>query len=240
MRSMFRSVLVALMAVFAVGAVASASASAAECPGTVEGGGIALCSGGHEQKGTFAFTGVQKSGTFSDPFNLVGGGIPLTVSCGALVKLSKGSFIASSGKLEISGLYLNYSGCTVSSDEVDCEVAAGAITVDGAEGAGTGPGLSASLASTAEVTLLGGGTSRKWTKFVVRGKPGHACTTSRTETPRGQVTCGLPESTVEAVTHILKCEFGKSELTSSGLQVGFELTGELKLSSGKAWSLQKI
>jgi hypothetical protein len=232
--------LVALMAMLAVGAVASASASAAECPGTVEGGGIALCSGGHEQKGTFAFTGVQKSETFSDPFNLEGGGIPLTVSCGALVKLSKGSFVASSGKLEISGLYLNYGECTVSSDEAECEVATHAITVDGAEGVGTGSGLSASLASTAEVTLLGGGASRKWTRFVVKSKPGHTCSSSRTELPRGQVTCGLPESTVEAVTHVLKCQFGKSELTSSGLAVGFELTGELKLSSGKAWSLQKI
>jgi hypothetical protein len=240
MRSMCRTVVVALSAVCVVGAVASASASAAECPGTVEGGGIALCSGGHEQKGTFAFTGVQKSESYSDPFNLEGGGIPLTVSCNGLVKLSKGSFVATSGKLEISGLYLSYGECGVSSDETDCEVTTHAITVDGAEGAGTGPGLSASLASTAEVTLLGGGTSRKWTKFVVRGKPGHACTTSRTETPRGQVTCGLPESTVEAVTHILKCEFGNSALTSSGLQVGFALTGELKLSSGKAWSLQKI
>jgi hypothetical protein len=233
-------VVVALSALCVVGAVASASASAAECPGTVEGGGIALCSGGHEQKGTFAFTGAQKAGTFSDPFNLVGGGIPLTVSCNGLVKLSKGSFVASSGKLEISGLYLNYGECTASSDEADCEVAAGAITVDGAEGAGTGPGLSASLASTAEVTLLGGGASRKWTKFVVRSKPGHACTSSRRAEIRGVATCGLPESTVEAVTHILKCEFGKSALTNSGLQAGFELTGELKLSSGKAWSLQKI
>jgi hypothetical protein len=41
----------------ALSAVGTASASAAECPGTGE--GVVLCSSGHVQEGTFAFTGKQ-------------------------------------------------------------------------------------------------------------------------------------------------------------------------------------
>jgi hypothetical protein len=230
-------VLVALLGVVLLGAVGPVSASAAECPGTVEGGGIALCSEGHELKGSFAFSGQKQSGTSADPFNLVGGGIPLTVSCSS-AKFSKGSFVATAGKLEISGLYIEYGGCTVSSDEADCEVTP--ITVDGGEGKGTGPGLSASLTSTAQVTLLGGGANKRWTIFRVKGKPGHTCSATWEARIRGNATCSLPGSTTEAITHVVKCEYGKSELTNSEQQAGFELTGEVKLTSGKAWSLQKI
>jgi hypothetical protein len=236
MRSIFKSALAALVAVCAVSAVGVASASAAECPGTVEGGGIALCSGGHEQKGSFAFTGVQKAGTsydvFRDEFN------NQTIRCASSIKLSKGTFTATTGKLEVSGLDIEYGKCQDGTDEADCEVTS--ITVDGGEGKGTGPGLSANLTSTAQVTLTGGGTGQKWTEFRIRSKEGHTCAGNFEWKVKGTATCSLPESTVEAVTHILKCEELKSELRNFGIKVGFELTAELKLSSGKAWSLQKI
>jgi type 1 fimbria pilin len=238
MQLISRGAFAAFVAALAMSAVGAASASAAECPGTVEGGGIALCSEGHEQKGTLSFTGKQESATPSDPFNLIGGGIPLTVKCGT-VKLSKGSFVAGAGgKLEITGLYLEYPECVVTSDEVDCEVTAGAITVDGLEGKGTGPGLAAGLASTSELTLLSGGTKERWTVFHVKSKAGHTCSTSREATIRGSSKCSLPGSTAEAVTHIVKCE--STKFLNSGLEAGFELTAEVKLSSGKVWSLQKI
>jgi hypothetical protein len=238
MKSVMRVVFLAGLALLALGGIAAASASAAECPGTVEGGGIALCSGGHEQKGTFAFTGQQQAGSFADPFNVTGFGT--TVGCGT-VKLSKGAFVAGAGgKLEVAGLYLEYPNCTVSSDEADCEVAGGLITVDGLEGKGTGPGLSAQLTSTSETDLLGGGTKSYWTFYRIKSKAGHTCGSTWEAKVRGNAKCGLPSSTVEAVTHILKCEYAKSEILNSGDAAGFELTAEIKLSSGKAWSLQKI
>ncbi len=238
MKSAMRAVLLTGLAMLAVSAGTAVSASAAECPGTVEGGGIALCSEGHEQKGSFAFTGQQQAGSFSDPFNVIELGT--TVGCGT-VKLSKGSFVAGAGgKLEITGLYLEYPNCTVTSDAADCEVAGGLITVDGLEGKGTGPGLSAKLTSTSETDLLGGGTKSYWTFYRIKSKAGHTCAGTWEAKVRGNAKCSLPSSTAEAVTHILKCEYAKSEILNSGDAAGFELTAEIKLSSGKAWSLQKI
>jgi hypothetical protein len=238
MKSAIRAVLLAGLAMLALSGVAAGSASAAECPGTVEGGGIALCSGGHEQKGTFAFTGQQKAETFADPFDIPA--LATRVACGT-VKLSKGSFVAGTGgKLEITGLYLEYPHCIVTSDPSECEVAGGLITVDGLEGKGTGPGLSAQLTSTSETDLLGGGTKSYWTFYRIKGTAGHSCAGSWEAKVRGNAKCSLPSSTVEAVTHILKCEYAQSEILNSGVEAGFELTAEVKLSSGKAWSLQKI
>lgn len=231
-------VLIALLTAILLSALGAASASAAECPGTVEGGGVALCSEGHELKGSFAFSGAQKAGTTADVFEPYHRTLPVTISCG-LAKLSKGSFVAGTGKLEVSGLYIKYEECRDTADETDCEVSS--ITVDGSEqGLGTGPGLSSTITGTGSLTLAGGGAKQWWTKYVVKSKTGHTCTGFSEGKIRGTATCSLPESTIEAITHILKCEYGKDTLLNSGSEAGFELTSELKLASGKTWSLQKI
>ncbi|HTD08620.1 MAG TPA: hypothetical protein VK680_06990 [Solirubrobacteraceae bacterium] len=226
--------LVALLAMLVLSAVTSASASASECPRAGE--SIALCSGHLEMKGSFAFSGEQQPETSMDVFNAQ----PYTnsvIECGQ-VKFSKGDFVAAAGKLEIANLYLEYKNCIDASDPVDCEVTP--LTVDGGEGTGTGPGLSATLTSTAQLTLLGGGTASKWTKFNARSKPGHTCAGTYEWRVSGSATCKLPESTSEAVTHLLKCEESGDVLHDTSGHVGFYLVAEVKLSSGKAWSIQKV
>ncbi len=225
----------------ALSAVPIASASAAECPGTVEGGGVALCSEGHEQKGTFAFTGEKKAGTEMVMFRLENSS-NIVWTCGS-AKLSKGSFIGESGgKLKISGLYIEYGKCQVLAP-ASCEVTS-SIVVDGGHGTGSGPGLGASLKSASEVTLAGDDNELEeenlnWTEYTLKSKVGETCALSGVVPIRGKTVCKLPESTVESVTHILKCE-ESDRLTSRGTPVRWALTAELKLSSGKKWSLQKV
>jgi hypothetical protein len=228
----------------ALSAVPVASASAAECPGTVEGGGVVLCSEGHEQIGTFAFTGQQKAGTPMTVFHRETSE-NLVMTCGS-AKLSKGSFIGESGgKLKISGLYIEYGECRVK-EPISCVVKS-SIIVDGGTGTGTGPGLGASLKNASEVKLVGDDNelqeeNTRWTTYNVTSKSGETCPNTSERRVKGSATCMLPESTVEAVTHVVKCENKPEDdrLYDAGYHAEFELTAEVKLTSGKKWSLQKV
>ncbi len=218
----------------ALSAIGPASALASPCT-SKRGESVELCVEGQLQKeGTFALTGQQKEGSYKDVFNLEFA-TSLEISCGS-VNLSKGNIIAgSNGKMEVSGLYLEYPKCRVVEPE-HCAVKGGSLLVDGGEGLGTGPGLSAALTKASEVTLLGGGTGEKWTKYEVVSSGG-TCSASYEEIVKGNAKCQLPESTVEAVTHLLKCEPSGNELKSSGHGAKFALTMEVKLTSGKKWSI---
>ena len=240
MKSVMRLTLTGAFLMAVLSTVPVASASAAECPGTVEGGGVALCSEGHEQKGTFAFTGQQKSGSAMTVFHVVTSGSPI-VGC-ASAKLSKGSFIGESGgKLKLSGLDIEYEKCEVESP-ASCVIAS-SLTVNGG-----GPGLGASLKNTSEVSLVGDDNeleeeNRRWTDINIKSKSGETCPATWEGWVKGKATCKLPSSTTESVTHVLECvSKGKEipELTFAGYQVEFVLTAELKLASGKKWSLQKV
>jgi hypothetical protein len=242
MRFITKATLIGCMAVGVMSLVPVASASAAECPGTTEGGGIALCSEGKEQKeGTFAFTGQQKAGTLTDPFNVQSWTNP-EFECKGSAKLSKGSLVAKSGKLELTGLYVEFEKCAItSSDSADCELASPSILVVGGTGSGSGPGLKSTVSSTAELWLKSGAANYRWTSYTIRGRENRECDQAyESNQVKGEAKCLLPESTVEAVTHVLKCEKKSNELQSSAGTVDFELTAELKLASGKKWSLQKI
>jgi hypothetical protein len=235
MRSTCKTAVVALLAVLSVGAIASASASAAECPGTVEGGGIALCSGGHEQKGSFAFSGQKQSGT---TMRLYISEYQSYIEC-EKSELSKGSFVAATGKLEISGLYVELSHCVVSGEPTLCEVSP--ILIDGSEGKGTGPGLAATLKSTGEVTLHPG-TGTRWGVIHIKSAPGRLCTMAAISgsSLTGEQKCALPGSTIEAVKHVLECRISGSKLKIAGHVGELELTAEIGLTSGNKWSLQQI
>ena len=68
-----RLMLLGVLAVLAVGALASTSASAAECEASKEGGDVALCIEGKEAAdGAYPFTSVKKAGTPSE-LNVNGG-----------------------------------------------------------------------------------------------------------------------------------------------------------------------
>ncbi len=234
MRLISRGALLALGAVLAMSLAGVASASAAECPGTVEGGGIALCSEGHELHGTFAFSAKRVPGSaYLVPFGYSED--PYEVTCGS-VNLSKGSFEAlSGGKLNVAGLYIEYGGCAVPTPE-HCEIANGKILVDGGEGTGSGPGLSAAVTSTSTLTLVGGGKKELWTDYVIRSFNG-TCAGASENQVKGSAKCKLAESEREAVTHVFTCE--AAELKDIG-RARFSLMIEVQLASGKPWSLQKV
>jgi hypothetical protein len=68
-----RLMLLGVLAVLAVGALASTSASAAKCEASKEGGDVALCIEGKEAAdGPYTFTSVKKANTVSEP-NVKGG-----------------------------------------------------------------------------------------------------------------------------------------------------------------------
>jgi hypothetical protein len=234
MKSVIRTVLAGGLLVFALGAVTAASASAAECPGTIEGGGVSLCSGGHEQKGTFAFTGEHKPGTAGIMFS------PTTVSlkCSEPAKVVKGNLVAGSGgKLEITGLYIEYKECGVEGAESECPMRD--FTVDGAEGTGSGPGLKATLTSPGEVDLVSAGTGERWMTMRVHGE---ACIENATYPVHGSAKCELPKSTSEAVKHVIACFLSGNKLKYGSIsepRIEWEEELEIGLTSGKAWSLQK-
>lgn len=242
MKSFLRGVLAGGLALLALSGVAAASASAAECPGTVEGGGVALCSGGHEQKGTFAFTGQKEPKSEEKVFFSYLNPYHPNIACNA-VTLSKGSFVAASkGKLEVSGLYIEYTGCRDPSNESECEVrSAGGgetVLVDGAWEAG-GPGLSAAPLTNTSELFLNANESRRWTKFSLASRAGKTCAQTSEYNIKGEAKCTLPNSTTELVTHILDCSDDKL-LTENSQSTEWDLTAEVKLASGKAWSLKKV
>jgi hypothetical protein len=227
MRSMRRMVVVALAAVCVVGAVASASASAAECPGTGE--GVALCSGGHALEGSFAFTGKMAPGA--------GAWIEVTgfgrIPCSST---STGTLVAGKGKLEVTGLVLHWTGCKVLTAETTCQVKQ--ILWDGYQGLGTGPGLSGLVANTNEVTLSSTSPNHQLTTNYIEGKAGKTCLLAGEYVITGKQTCALPNSTVESLAHILECKTTGSKLTWAGKSMQMWTEEELQLSSGKTYSLQ--
>jgi hypothetical protein len=218
-------------------ALPTASALASHC--TVERGeSLGLCVENQLQKeGTFAFTGQQKAGTSTRSFDIPA--INVSSECGGSVKLSKGSLIAKSGKLEVTGLNLEYEKCKYTGSGItECELASPSILVDGENGTGSGPGLASTLSSATALTLKSGAASGKWTEYTVRSTEGKNCSESYYDMPiKGEAKCQLPESTVEAVSHVLKCEEAGDSLSWSGKEVQFELTAEVKLASGKQWSI---
>ena len=152
--------------------------------------------------------------------------------------LPKGSFVAGSGKVEVSGLYIEYSSCHLSSAEASCKV--DPIVVDGAEGNGKGPGLSAKLTSTAALTLEGAGSGHRWTVIEIESKAGHTCELAGPEIVLGEAKCELSNSTAEAIKHALACSVSGSDVKRMNKAAEFALTEEIGLTSGKEWSLQRI
>jgi hypothetical protein len=112
MRTMIRTVLVALFAAFAVGAVSTASASASECPDSPTEGDVALCKGSpfSEQVGTFPFLGKKTAGTTMRIVQTGG----WAISCQA-ANTEGASWLASDSTLEASAIYIKFTGCKVTS-----------------------------------------------------------------------------------------------------------------------------
>jgi hypothetical protein len=227
MKTRFGALCASLLAAFAFGVLGSASASAAECHGTVESGALALCVEGTEQLGETAFTGKTKAETEME-FRIGSWG---NDDCPA--NTATGHFSATDSKLELKSIVIKFSGCLWEGGH-DCTT--GSLILDGGEGKGTGPGLIGIFNGTGEVNLEGSGTEKQFTYVYVKSIGG-ICGSSGNYRIVGSEKCELPESTVEAVKHVLQCS--REELLYFGTKVKFRTTDEIQLSSGKKWSLYK-
>ncbi|HEY2141953.1 MAG TPA: hypothetical protein VGG98_07835 [Solirubrobacteraceae bacterium] len=221
MRLISRGAFVALAVVLLAGVVGSASASAAECPGT--GSGVALCSGGHVQEGTFAFTGKQNRSYTLEPEGLgkwtceSGGG-------------SKGQFVATKGKVEITGLVIRTADCHLAG--TTCTVKP--VIFDGGNPTGSGPGLGGVLPNAGAVTLSSPAKGEPFTELITTN-----CVQAGTLKIKGKQVCSLPSSTVEASTHQLTCDASGSKLATGSRSVFVTLGETIELSPGKVFSLQQ-
>lgn len=213
MTYMFRKLLTVLVAVLAVAAAGAASASAAECPGT--GSGVVLCGGGHVQEGIFAFTGKSASGEKRIEIQHLE-----SFTCGS--SSSSGQFAATKTNVEITKLVTTWSKCSFPGCTVKPIVL------------GQGEGLKGLLSGTVAVTLSPI-TGTLFTEVSIS-----ECEQAGAPKVTGSLTCSLHGSTVEAVAHTETCEPSGSKLfTTTGHPVTLTFNEEIRLTSGKEFSLKK-
>jgi hypothetical protein len=238
MKSPIRAVLAAGLAMLAFSALATASASAeaVKCPGKNEKGAYILCSGGVTQIGTFAFTGVHDK---ESPIYFEVPSFPMKMYCEG-GKITKGSFDGTEAKLELTGLYIEMTCEEPLEGSTICEVLP--VLIDGAEGKGTGPGLSSTITSSSELRLTSTSSEQLWTHINIKSKPGHTCQLASASPGllRGEQGCKLLEGATEESTHVLECNPVSSNLKLFGKETHFQYGAELTLTSGKDWSIQKL
>jgi hypothetical protein len=225
-----RLVLLGVLAVVAASALASTSASAAECPDTVKGADVALCIEGKEAAdGVYPFTSVKKPNTVFE-LNVKNG--PRMVCENAK---NAGEFEvkdAGTPQLEVSDLVIEFSGnCKVTTNEPECEVEP--IVLNGG-----GDGIDGSITKTNEMAMKPS-TGKVLGTLKIKSKPGHVCVLSKEATIEGGQIMKLPGSTTETTRHELVAEASGSSLTISGIEATFVLTEEMELTSGKVFSLQE-
>jgi hypothetical protein len=215
-----RTVLVALLATLSLGVLASASASASECPSGVKDGDVALCSGGHEQSGLFAFTATKKVATRQN-FTVAKTGISFECTASA----DKGNFEAGGSGLHVANLAIEYSACTIPNPQ-HCAIAGGKITFEH---------LKATIETPSGLTLRSEGT--QWGTISIESSGGTCLFANPAAKVKGAQKCDLPNSTLEAATHELRCEEAGSELTFGGNPMKQEVTQIMTLAPMKEWSL---
>lgn len=252
-----RLILLGLLALFALSAVGSASASAEECPPDVlkDGKDVALCIekveiGSPSEHEQVTFTSSKKPETLSH----------LNVENGPKIACKKaentGEFDTTNGKvkdstLEVSDLRITFSECKVTNTaatEADCAVTE-PIVVEG----GTGDNLDGFFTPVgnpgklkfepSEETEVEPGVFRKvFTRITIKtvaGKP--ACAFPFTAAlVVGEQECKVLNPEVEAVTKELECTDAESKLTFAGKKAEFLLTENVALSGanlGKKWAL---
>ncbi len=210
---------VTIIAIFAVAALGTASASAAECPGTGE--GVVLCSGGHVLEGTIPFTG--KATPSEHRFEVAG---VLTVGCEKFT--SKGQFLATNASVNISQEYIEWSGCKLLGHSA-CKVKP--LTF----GVGSGlHGVVGLVGTLAETTVAAAESRLPVAQLSITG-----CEQEYEGRVTGTQKCELPNATSEATKHGLSCLAQGSELKVNGRAATLTDGEEIALSGGQAFSLQR-
>jgi hypothetical protein len=234
--SRIRLILLSLFAVFAVSAVASASASAEVCGAGEGGGDVALCIEKEEiaSPGHHAKIPVESK--------IVAGTVAtLTVTGGPIIVCKKaddeGEFdrgkdnpsesleLEDSFNPEISDLKITFTECEVSNAKTKCEVTEPIV----AEGGGDNLDARFKEADNEHV-LIKPSQGTVFTKITIKAKAGQECVLAITE---GEVTgeqeCELPGAAVEKVEHEVKCNTTGSKLKFAGKVATFSVRENVKL-----------
>jgi hypothetical protein len=220
MRFISRGALLALGAALVMSALATASASASECPGTGE--GVALCSGGHVQLGSFAFTSKRASGSTELVFEYVG---LLRITC--TTSKGSGELVATTGHVEVVKDVIEWTGCSIAANPA-CKVSPFRFGMFG--------GLKGSFAlvgTLAEITVTGA-ENEKFGEIHITG-----CELEREGTIKGTQKCSISKATSEAATHEFLCQSANSKLHIASTSVSINSHEEISLTSGNSYSLQR-
>ena len=226
---MFRTALVALLAVFAFAAVGTASASA-QCPDSPTEGDVALCKGHVEQTGTFPFTSELKEKT-TVLLEVAGG---MRIVCKKAT--TKGNFNASAdSNLKVDSLVLTFNECEITNTaetKANCEVVTPMVSKN----------LAGTFTGAAPTKIrLKPATGTEWFTFTIKNRQGKNCVFKNTGSKIvGEQECNLPSPEMEAVKHELQCLPSGSKLTFAGKNVKFEMTETIGLAApfaGQEWGL---
>ncbi|HEY2142656.1 MAG TPA: hypothetical protein VGG98_11435 [Solirubrobacteraceae bacterium] len=229
MKANYRIVLAALLAAMAFGTIASASASAAECPGT-ETGKVALCIEGKKTVGEVPFTAKANFGAV---LTIEGG---IAIKCGKVS--SKGTFlpVASNAAIKVSKLTVEFTSCTMSAP-ANCRVKE-PFTLEKLSGEATETTFTFFPAENQTrfgvLTIINSGGT-----CAIGGAD--AVTTEGHKTSLGPV-CTLSKVTEESAEHEANCPGSKSHLEINAAPAELELPENIALSGaylGKKWSIQK-
>jgi hypothetical protein len=243
--------LLAAVAVFALGAFASASASAVECPDVPTGGDVALCIEGKEQATNATFSSEKKAATESE----------LRVENGPDLRcakaVNKGEFdTAETHNLEVSDLYISFTECKAvnnTTTEANCVVHEPIIASGGTKESETlDDGIDGTFAGeeTGKITFAPSELTegkRSFTRVTIKNATGKVCPAGvKVENANviGEQECELPNSTTEAIEHEINCAFAGSKLKFGATEnmAEFKLVETAKLTganAGKKFSVQK-
>jgi hypothetical protein len=210
--------LAVILAALVLGVIGSASASAAECPGTGE--GLALCSGGHALEGTFEFTSKHKSLT-AEQFTISG---IMTLSCST--STGKGDIVATKTHVEVTKDIIEWSQCKLGG-HANCKVKPFVF--------GGTTGLNGALSETGEIgqIIFSSPVKETWGEISVIG-----CEQEYEGKVTGTQKCQISRATTELAVHEVVCSPTGSSLKVHLTQAEMTNSEELQLTSGKAFSLQ--
>jgi hypothetical protein len=227
----FRLIMFSLFAVFAFSAVASASASAAECPDTVKGGDVALCKGGIEvpEGSTFVVLSKKKAGTESK----------LEVEGGPTIKCEEannsGLINATDSSLKIEKLVVRF--------EKKCEVTNNAETKANcvvSEPIKTKEITGTFVGENPEKIKLAPTTGETFAEVTIKNNGEKVCVFKITAAKiTGTQEAKLPKAKMELVEQELKVEPSESNLKFAGKAAKFELTEEFEINTMEAFSFQQ-
>jgi hypothetical protein len=264
--SRIRLMMLSLLAVFAMSAVASASASANEkCPpheGPKPTEEVELCIKGEEAGSPNEHLPVPfvsvKTATTTSKLEVTGGPKLECKKASNKGQFDKenGNIIDNDHSVEVSDLYITFTECKVTNNsktEEKCAVhspnsADGTIVVSGGTTGKIPPELNPDdgldgrflTGNPAEITLEPSNSTEPFVVIVIGNKAGTCPFTAGSFNVTGKQKCKVVTPETQAVIHKLKCATTESELTFGTSSVAvFEITEDVELQSTELWGLIK-